>query len=173
MQELQQIFCPGYLPVENAANLSISSRRACPANPIYCRMICFHRQKRRLLQSYQSELTTEKVPPTQLFSRIRSFQDVYMNKTLTTELMNITLIYGPYLIYTYIFYCTKTSIENYYPFLFFPYLSNSTEALLKVVPKNILASWLLCVPYCLTEEIKDVKQFEMNCVKRRHLHTVI
>lgn len=62
--------------MENVANLSISSRRACPANPIYYRMIYIHRQKGRLLQSYQSELTTEKDPPTQLFSRIRSFQDV-------------------------------------------------------------------------------------------------
>lgn len=106
--------------MEKVANLSVSSRRACPANPIYCRMIYFHRQKRRPLQSYQSELTTEEDPPTQLFSRIRSFQDVNMNKTLTTELMKITLIYSPYLIYTHIFYCRKTSIENYYSSPFFP-----------------------------------------------------
>ena len=66
-----------------------------------------------------SELTTENDPPTQLFSRIRSFQDVNMNKTLTTELMKITLIYSPYLIYTYIFYCKIISIENYYSFPFF------------------------------------------------------
>lgn len=103
--------------MENVANLSISSRRACPANLIYCRMVCFHRQK---TTSKLPELTREKDPPTQLFSRIRSFQDVSMNKTLTTELMKITLIYSPYLIYTHIFYCKKTSIENYYPFPFFP-----------------------------------------------------
>lgn len=34
--------------------------------------------------------------------------------------MKITLIYSPYLIYTHTFYCKKTSIENYYPFPFFP-----------------------------------------------------
>lgn len=55
--------------MENVANLSVSSR-ACPADPIYYRMICSHRQKRRSLQSYQSGLTTEQNPPTQLFSRI-------------------------------------------------------------------------------------------------------
>lgn len=34
--------------------------------------------------------------------------------------MKITLIYNPYLIYTHTFYCKKTSMENYYPFPFFP-----------------------------------------------------
>lgn len=63
-----------------------------------------------------------------------SFQHVNMNKTLTRELMKITLIYSPYLIYTHTFYCKKTSIENYCPFTFFFYLSNCTETLLKAVP---------------------------------------
>lgn len=84
--------------------------------------------------------------------------------------MKITLIYSPYPIYTYIFHCKKTNTENYYPF--FLYLSNCTEALLKVVPNKMLTSWLFHVPQCLTEEIKDVKQFETDCLKRRHLHTV-
>lgn len=53
--------------------------------------------------------------------------------------MKITLIYSPYLIYTHTFYCEKKSIQNYYPFPFFSQLSNSTEALLKAVPGNVLA----------------------------------
>lgn len=64
----------------NVANLSISLRRACPANPLYHRMVHFHKWERRQLQNYQSGLTTEKDPPTQLFSRMKSFQDVNEQK---------------------------------------------------------------------------------------------
>lgn len=53
--------------------------------------------------------------------------------------MKITLIYNPYLIYTHTFYCKKTSMENYYPFPFFPTsVTNCTETLIKAVPGNIL-----------------------------------